>query len=107
MLKTLGYSADVANKGLEMISALQAQCYDIILMDAQMPEMDGLETASWIRKNFPESQKPYMIAMTANALDGDRKICLDAGMDDYVAKPIKIEKLKLVLQHFRERHKGK
>jgi CheY-like chemotaxis protein len=97
-LEELGYTADVAANGLEVISALERQAYDVILMDVQMPEMDGLEATRHIRKNFPAKQQPRIIAMTANALQGDREMCLKAGMDDYVSKPIYMDELRNVLQ---------
>lgn len=96
-LKKLGYQADVANNGLEVIEAMQNQFYDLIFMDVQMPEMDGLDTTRWIRDNL--SQQPYIIAMTANAMDGDRQNCLDAGMDDYLSKPLRIKLLKEMLEN--------
>ncbi|NER06367.1 MAG: response regulator, partial [Okeania sp. SIO3C4] len=97
MLKTLGYSADVAINGLEVIAAVQHKSYDIILMDMEMPEMSGVDATCWIRKHFPDSHKPYIIAMTANAMPEDRQICLDSGMNDYISKPVKIDQLKSVL----------
>ncbi|MFM2062601.1 MAG: hypothetical protein RLZZ507_2271 [Cyanobacteriota bacterium] len=96
-LKKLGYQADVATNGLEVIAALQRQYYDVIFMDVQMPEMDGLEVTRWIRDHYPQDQQPYIIAMTANAMDSDRQICLDSGMNDYIAKPINLDSLQKVL----------
>ncbi|MEA5618091.1 response regulator [Cronbergia sp. UHCC 0137] len=93
VLGKLGLRADVAGNGLEVLSALQRQSYDIILMDVQMPEMDGLETTRQIRKFSSSQQQPHIIAMTANAMQGDRDICLNAGMDDYITKPIKVQDL--------------
>lgn len=95
-LKKLNYQADIANNGLEVISAVQSQNYDVIFMDVQMPKMDGLQTTQWIRQNL--SIQPYIIAMTANAMEGDRQICLDAGMNDYISKPIKVESIKQALE---------
>jgi CheY-like chemotaxis protein len=97
MLKRLGYAADIAANGLEVLEALERQHYDIILMDVQMPEMDGLETARRIRKMGLESQ-PRILAMTAYALEGDRERCLDAGMDAYIRKPVQMEELKAALE---------
>lgn len=97
MLKKLGYQSDIANNGLEVIAALQNQYYDLILMDVQMPEMNGLAATRWIRKNKPDVQQPYIIALTADTMDGDRKICLDAGMNDYLTKPINLNALEKVL----------
>ncbi len=94
MLAALGYRADLAANGLEVIQALERQTYDVILMDVQMPEMDGLEAARRIVDRQPDrTKRPWIIALTANAVQGDRDICLDAGMDDYISKPIKKEEL--------------
>ncbi|MBK1987223.1 response regulator [Sphaerospermopsis aphanizomenoides BCCUSP55] len=97
ILKKLGHQADIAANGLEVIAALQRQNYDVILMDVQMPEMDGLETTRWICENLSGSQKPRIIAMTANAMTRDRQICLNAGMDDFLSKPLNLELLKQAL----------
>jgi CheY-like chemotaxis protein len=93
LLQRLGYRADVAGNGLEALGALQRQVYDVVLMDVQMPELDGLEASRRIRREIPEAAQPYIIAMTANAMQGDREACLAAGMDEYVSKPIRIEAL--------------
>jgi signal transduction histidine kinase/DNA-binding response OmpR family regulator/HPt (histidine-containing phosphotransfer) domain-containing protein/PAS domain-containing protein len=93
LLGRMGYQADVAANGLETLEALKRQVYDVVLMDVQMPEMDGLEATRHIRREWPEAQQPHVIAMTANAMQGDREMCLAAGMDDYVSKPIRIENL--------------
>ncbi|BAQ59680.1 circadian input kinase A [Geminocystis sp. NIES-3708] len=93
-LKKLGYQADVAINGLKVIEALKTKDYDLILMDIQMPEMDGLETSILIRNNFPEDKQPYIIAVTANALKNDREMCIDAGMNDYLCKPISLALLQ-------------
>ncbi|MCT7988299.1 response regulator [Laspinema olomoucense] len=96
ILERMGYRADVANNGLEVLESLQRISYDVILMDVQMPEMDGLEATRQICKKYGERlhlNKPKIIAMTANAMQGDREICLQAGMDDYITKPIRIEEL--------------
>ncbi len=98
-LKKLGYQADIANNGLEAIKILSEKDYQLILMDMQMPEMDGIATTSWIRENLPQERQPYIIAVTANALEGDRTSCLDAGMDDYMSKPINLPLLKEKLQN--------
>ncbi|NYT02022.1 MAG: PAS domain S-box protein [Methanosarcinales archaeon] len=95
ILTRLGYTADVAADGYEVIRALERQPYDVVLMDVQMPDMDGLEAARRIRKRWPGS--PYIIATTAYALKGDRETCLEAGMDDYISKPIQMEDLQMAL----------
>ncbi len=96
-LDKLGYRADVAANGLEVIEALKRQPYDVILMDVHMPEMDGLEATRLLRQQWPDTRRPWIIAMTANALQGDRELCLEAGMDDYVSKPVRIEELSRAL----------
>jgi CheY-like chemotaxis protein/nitrogen-specific signal transduction histidine kinase len=93
MLKRIGYQADIAMNGVEVIERLQHHDYDVILMDLQMPQMDGIEATKRILAEFPGHRCPTIIAMTANALEGDRQECLDAGMHDYVTKPVKIEQL--------------
>ncbi|WP_219903923.1 response regulator [Stenomitos frigidus] len=97
MLQRLGYRADVAGNGLEVLEALQRQPYDVVLLDVQMPEMDGLEAARCICQQWQVPRRPYLIAMTANAMQGDREICLAAGMDDYISKPVRMEELAQVL----------
>lgn len=93
ILQRMGYRADVAGNGLEVLAALRRQHYDVVLMDVQMPEMDGLEASRRIREEWPDGARPRVIAMTANAMQGDRDECLEAGMDDYVSKPIRMEEL--------------
>jgi CheY-like chemotaxis protein len=94
MLARLGYRADVVANGLEAIEAVTRQRYDLVLMDVQMPEMDGLEAARRILLKWPQrGDRPWIIALTANAMQGDREACIAAGMDDYVSKPIKTEEL--------------
>ena len=89
LLKQMGYRADVAGNGLEAIQAVERQHYDVILMDVQMPEMDGLEASRQICARWPQGKRPRIVAMTANAMQGDREMCLQAGMDDYISKPIR------------------
>ncbi len=93
ILARLGYQADLAANGLEALKALERQVYDVVLMDVQMPEMDGLEATRRLRRELTGERQPRVIAMTANAMQGDREMCLAAGMDDYVSKPIRIEEL--------------
>ena len=97
LLSRMGYRADVAANGLETIQALERQAYDVILMDVQMPEMDGLEATRQICRRWALGQRPRIIAMTANAMQGDREICLAAGMDDYLSKPIRVNELVAAL----------
>ncbi|HEY3341552.1 MAG TPA: response regulator, partial [Anaerolineae bacterium] len=93
ILERLGYRPDVAANGLEVLQALERQTYDVVLMDVQMPEMDGLETTRRIVKRWPRDKRPRLIAMTAYALEGDRERCIAAGMDDYISKPIRMQEL--------------
>ncbi len=97
LLERLGYRADVAANGREVLNALQRQSYDVILMDVQMPEMDGLEATRRVRAEVERYRQPRIIAMTANALQGDRERCLEAGMDDYISKPVQIRELVAAL----------
>lgn len=101
MLANLGYTADVAANGLEVLEALTRQKYDVVLMDMQMPEMDGLEATQLIHQQWPAESRPWIIAMTANALQGDRERCLAAGMNDYVSKPVRREELVRALDQVR------
>jgi CheY-like chemotaxis protein len=96
ILAKLGYDADVAVDGLEVIAALERQPYDLVLMDVQMPELDGLEATRQIRARWPDDG-PRIVAMTANAMAEDREACLVAGMDDYLAKPIRVAELTAAL----------
>ncbi|HBY96348.1 MAG TPA: hybrid sensor histidine kinase/response regulator [Chloroflexi bacterium] len=93
LLERLGYRADLAANGLEVLEALERQSYDVVLMDMQMPEMDGLEATRQIRRQWSGAQGPWIIAMTANALQEDRELCLAVGMDDYISKPIRVKEL--------------
>ena len=102
VLTHLGYEVDIVSNGKEAIKAIADKSYDLILMDIQMPEMDGLETTKYIRKQESELQLPpiAIVAMTANVTDDDQNVCRDAGMSDYISKPIQIEKLKGILQRY-------
>ncbi|MEP0868225.1 response regulator [Trichocoleus desertorum AS-A10] len=98
LLQRMGYRADVAGNGLEVLVALRRQRYDLILMDMQMPEMDGLTATKQICQAWSVTERPRIVAMTANAMQGDREVCLQAGMDDYISKPIRVEELMRVLR---------
>ena len=93
LLQQMGYRPDLANNGIEAIECVQRQTYDVVLMDVQMPEMDGLEASRQINARWSATDRPRIIAMTANAMQGDREECLAAGMDDYLTKPIRVERL--------------
>ncbi len=98
MLKKLGYEADLVMNGLEVLEAVRKKSYDLILMDCQMPEMDGLEATRQLRQIFPDPKdRPWVIALTANAMQGDRDACQAAGMDDFATKPIKPQELRAAL----------
>ncbi len=97
LLQRLGYAADVADDGEKTLAALRRQRYDVILMDIQMPGMDGIETTRRIRDEWPAGERPRIIAVTANAMREDREACLSAGMDDYLSKPILLKDLSAVL----------
>jgi CheY-like chemotaxis protein len=92
ILEQMGYRADIASNGLEAVESIERQRYDVILMDVQMPEMDGLDATRNIRR-LTEVTQPHIIAMTANAMEGDREMCLAAGMNDYISKPIRVNEL--------------
>ncbi|MEQ8973328.1 MAG: response regulator [Coleofasciculus sp. C1-SOL-03] len=112
MLQRLGYSADIANSGQEALMAVNRCDYDVILMDMQMPGMDGLETTQRIRQQFSaeirerrrltqnSSTHPWIIAMTANAMKGDRETCIEAGMNDYISKPVRVKALVQALHYY-------
>jgi signal transduction histidine kinase/HAMP domain-containing protein/ActR/RegA family two-component response regulator len=93
LLSQMGYEADVAANGVEAIDAVERQPYDLVLMDVQMPEMDGLEATRRIVDDIPAEQRPWIVAMTANAMDGDRERCIKAGMQGYISKPIRVDEL--------------
>jgi CheY-like chemotaxis protein len=104
LLDQLGYRADVVSNGLEALDALDRQRYDVVLMDVQMPELDGLDATRRIRLRWSAEARPYVVAMTANAMPEDREACRAAGMDDYVAKPIRPEELAAALSRVQARH---
>jgi CheY-like chemotaxis protein len=96
VLEKLGYNAALATTGREVIEMLDHSYYDLIFMDVQMPEMDGLEATRYIREHY--KKQPVIIAMTANAMLEDREICIKAGMDNYISKPVKIDMLITMLR---------
>jgi CheY-like chemotaxis protein/HPt (histidine-containing phosphotransfer) domain-containing protein len=98
MLKGFGYNADVAGNGLEALEALQRQRYDLVLMDIQMPELDGLQATRRIVAEVPAQIRPRIIAMSANALREDAEAAIHAGVDDYVVKPISVPMLRAALE---------
>ncbi|HET9700686.1 MAG TPA: CHASE domain-containing protein [Burkholderiales bacterium] len=100
MMKKMGYSADLAANGREALEALRLKRYDLVFMDLQMPEMDGIETTRRIVSDWPAGQRPAIVAMTANAMHGDREKCLEAGMDEYVSKPVAPETVQALLERF-------
>jgi signal transduction histidine kinase len=100
LLEKLGYRTQVVSNGLEVLKALELQPYDIVFLDVQMPEMDGLSAAREIHRRWSEENRPRIIAMTGNAMSGDREQCLEAGMDDYIAKPIRTADLLVALERW-------
>jgi len=101
LLQQMGYRADLASNGIEAIESIERQPYDVVLMDVQMPEMDGLEASRRITARWQPGERPRIVAMTANAMAGDREECLAAGMDDYVTKPIRVDALVEALMQVR------
>ncbi|NJN31478.1 MAG: response regulator [Synechococcales cyanobacterium RM1_1_8] len=101
LLERLGYRAELAANGFEVLEAFRRSHYDLILMDVQMPEMDGMEATRRIRREF--NQQPYIVALTASALERDREACLQAGMDDYLSKPFRIQELSVAIQRIPRR----
>lgn len=100
VLRKLGYQADVAQNGSEVLNTLEQRTYDILFLDVQMPELDGLEAARQICQKWPVGRRPRIVAMTGNALTGDREKCLSAGMDDYISKPVRVEELQAALERW-------
>ncbi|HZI82705.1 MAG TPA: GAF domain-containing protein, partial [Casimicrobiaceae bacterium] len=103
ILQQMGYRADLASNGIEAIESVGRQVYDVVLMDVQMPEMDGLDAARQICSRWQPNERPRIVAMTANAMQGDRDMCLAAGMDDYLTKPIRVERLVEALNQVQPR----
>ena len=106
VLQKLGYQADIVSNGREALQALERERYDVVLMDVQMPEMDGLEATREIRRRWPAKSSPWIIALTANAMEGDRETCLGAGMDGYLTKPMKVPELQTLLEQTRTRERS-
>ncbi len=103
LLQQMGYQADLANNGIEAVASVQRQPYDVVLMDVQMPGLDGLGATRQICSLLPAAQRPRIVAMTANAMQGDREMCLEAGMDDYLTKPIQVLRLVEALNNVPKR----
>lgn len=100
-LERLGYRADAVSNGTEAVAALERRRYDLVLMDLQMPELDGFDATRQIRAKLPAHSQPKIVALTANALHGDRDLCFAAGMDDYISKPVKMHEIVAVIRrHF-------
>jgi len=104
LLQQMGYRADLASNGIEAVQSVERQIYDVVLMDVQMPEMDGLEASRRITAKWSADGRPRIVAMTANAMQGDREMCLAAGMDDYLTKPIRVEQLVETLNNVAARN---
>jgi signal transduction histidine kinase/DNA-binding response OmpR family regulator/ligand-binding sensor domain-containing protein len=102
VLAKLGYESKIVSNGREVLEEVDRNKYDLILMDVQMPEMDGLEATRIIRKSGGE--QPYIVAITANAMQGDREECIEAGMNDYISKPIKLELLVATLERYSKKN---
>jgi CheY-like chemotaxis protein len=105
-LEKMGYRVEVAANGLEVLQALERQCFDLIFLDVHMPQMDGYETARQLRQKWPGDERPFVIAMTGNTMEGDRELCLAAGMDDYISKPIRHKELEAILLRWGSRKRG-
>ncbi|MEO6001632.1 MAG: response regulator [Opitutus sp.] len=105
-LERLGYRADTVSNGLEALTTLEARHYHLVLMDLQMPEMDGLEASRQIRRRLSADRQPKIIALTANAMQGDRQRCLDAGMDDYISKPVKLTEIENAIRRLFAKPEG-
>lgn len=102
VFKILGYSADIAANGIEAVEAVKRKNYDLIFMDIQMPLMNGYEATRLILEHS-DGERPWIVAMTANAMTGDKESCFEAGMDDYITKPMKIETLVKVIKLWGEK----
>jgi CheY-like chemotaxis protein/HPt (histidine-containing phosphotransfer) domain-containing protein len=107
ILSQLGFQADVVGNGIEAIEELKRVRYDIVFMDVQMPEMDGIEATRYIAQNWKSDERPFIIAMTANVMQGDKEKCLNAGMDDYLSKPVIIDDVQKIIEKWVELIKQK
>lgn len=103
LLERMGYQADMVSNGSQVLRALELRLYDVIFMDIQMPEMGGIEATQMIRARLKESRQPHIIAMTAHTLSGDREQCLEAGMNNYISKPVRMDALVHALWQARKR----
>jgi len=99
----LGYKSDLVSDGAQGVMAVLKNKYDIVFMDLQMPNMDGVQATKQIRKKLSPENQPYIIAITANAMEGDREHCLKSGMDDYLPKPITISSVRDMLKYSLEK----
>jgi CheY-like chemotaxis protein len=99
-LQRLGYQADAVANGLEAVQAVQARDYRLVFMDIQMPEMDGFSATREIRRKIADGRQPVIIALTANAMQGDREKCLDAGMNDFISKPVRMDEIEHVIRRY-------
>lgn len=106
VLNRKGFNCELAKTGKEAVEAIKRQRYDIVFMDCQMPEMDGYEATKYIRESEASNQHQYIVAMTANAMEGDRNKCIEVGMDDYISKPIDYEKLFELIQNRMKKEPG-
>lgn len=98
LLRRLGYEADIVGDGRQALDRLKQTSYDVVFLDIQMPEMDGLEAAQTICRDYPERERPWLVALTAHAVEGDREDCIAAGMNDYLSKPVRSDTLATVLR---------
>lgn len=100
MLRRMGYQTQTANSGTAALQALEKESFDLVFMDVQMPELDGYETTRKIRSAPPKEKQPIIIAVTGSAMEGDREKCLEAGMNDYILKPIRVESVQAALMQW-------
>ncbi|MCK7517784.1 MAG: response regulator [Ignavibacteriales bacterium] len=103
MLQRIGFNADIASNGKEAVDAVETIEYDLVFMDISMPEMDGLTACSVIKSNTSLKKQPIIIAMTANAMSGDKENYLKVGMDDYISKPVNLEELRKIISKWTDK----